>query len=79
MVSLEFLIDIILLAAQWPLGSTQPQTEMSIRNIPGGLRQPVRRADSLTTSCASSLEIWESQPAGTLWACTGMYRDWVTF
>ena len=33
MVSLEFFIDIILPAALWPLGSTQPLTEMSTRNI----------------------------------------------
>ena len=36
MVSLEFSIDIILLAALWPLGSTQPLTEMSTRNISWG-------------------------------------------
>ena len=32
-VSLEFFIDIILQAALWPWGSTQPLTEMSTRNI----------------------------------------------
>ena len=31
------------------LGSTQPLTEMSTRNISWGLRRPVRRADNLTT------------------------------
>jgi hypothetical protein len=31
------------------LGSTQPLTEMSTRNISGGKRQPVHRADNLTT------------------------------
>jgi hypothetical protein len=36
MVSLEFFIDIILQAALWPLGSTQPLTEMSARNISWG-------------------------------------------
>jgi hypothetical protein len=30
------------------LGSTQPLTEMSIRNLPGGKKRPVRRADNLT-------------------------------
>jgi len=36
MVSLEFFIDIILPAALWPLGLTQPLTEMSTRNISWG-------------------------------------------
>jgi hypothetical protein len=31
------------------LGSTQPLAEMSTRNISWGLRQPVHRADNLTT------------------------------
>jgi hypothetical protein len=29
------------------LGSTQPLTEMSTRNLPGGKKRPARRADSL--------------------------------
>jgi hypothetical protein len=29
------------------LGSTQPLTEMSTRNFPGGKRRPARRADNL--------------------------------
>jgi hypothetical protein len=35
------------------LGSTQPLTEMSIRNIPGGggKGQPARKADNLTVVC----------------------------
>ena len=45
------------------LGSTQPLTEMSIRNV-GGQRQPVRKA-----SCADCLDIWEPQPSVTLRAC----------
>ena len=38
MVSLEFFIDIILPAAPWPWGSTQPLTEMSTRNISWGVK-----------------------------------------
>jgi hypothetical protein len=34
------------------LGSTQPLTEMSTRNLPGGKRRPVRKADNLTATCA---------------------------
>jgi hypothetical protein len=30
-----------------PLGSTQPLTEMSIRNFPGGKKRPERRAEYL--------------------------------
>jgi hypothetical protein len=33
------------------LGSTQPLTEMSTRNRPGGKRRPARRADNLTAIC----------------------------
>jgi hypothetical protein len=29
------------------LGSTQPLTEMSTRNLPGGKKRPARRADNL--------------------------------
>jgi hypothetical protein len=31
------------------LGLTQPLTEMSTRNVPGGKKLPARRADSLAT------------------------------
>jgi hypothetical protein len=33
------------------LGSTQPLTEMSIRNLPGGKNRPARKADNLTAIC----------------------------
>jgi hypothetical protein len=33
------------------LGSTQPLTEMSTRNIPGGKGRPARKADDLTAIC----------------------------
>jgi hypothetical protein len=33
------------------LGSTQPVTEMSARNLPGGKRRPACKADNLTTIC----------------------------
>jgi hypothetical protein len=33
------------------LGSTQPLTEMSARNLPGGKKWPVHRADNLTAFC----------------------------
>jgi hypothetical protein len=33
------------------LGSTQPLTEMSTKNIPGGKERPASKADNLTTIC----------------------------
>jgi hypothetical protein len=33
------------------LGSTQPLTEMSTRNLPGGKGQPAHRADNLAAIC----------------------------
>jgi hypothetical protein len=33
------------------LGSTQPLTEMSTRNLPGGKGRPARKADNLTAIC----------------------------
>jgi hypothetical protein len=33
------------------LGSTQPLTEMSTRNLPGGQKQPACRADNLAAIC----------------------------
>jgi hypothetical protein len=33
------------------LGSTQPLTEMSTRNLPGVKGRPVRKADNLTALC----------------------------
>jgi hypothetical protein len=51
------------------LGSTQPLTEISTRNLPGGKGRPTRKADNLTTICepiferkCGSLDV--SQPYG---------------
>jgi hypothetical protein len=33
------------------LGSTQPLTEMSIRNLRGGKKRPALRADNLAAIC----------------------------
>jgi hypothetical protein len=37
------------------LGSTQPLTEMSTRNIPGGKNRPARRADNLAAICGPNV------------------------
>jgi hypothetical protein len=50
--------DEVIRVFNWPnasshtmaLGSTQPLTEMSTRNLLGGKGQPARGADNLTTS-----------------------------
>jgi hypothetical protein len=47
-----FLID-NLLAALWPWRSTQPLTEMSIRNLPGGKGRLACKADNFTANCES--------------------------
>jgi hypothetical protein len=49
------------------LGSTQPATEMSTRNIPGGKGRPALKAD-LIAMCVSRL----SRKCG---ASTAFYRD----
>jgi hypothetical protein len=58
------------------LGSTQPVTELSTRNIPGGKKRPAYRADNLTAICEPHVwKIWEPQPLATLrasTACTGI-------
>jgi len=53
------------------LGSTQPLTEMSTRNISWGWRRPVRRADNLTTHMC-----WLSWNPGasTSWNPQGLSR-----
>jgi hypothetical protein len=33
------------------LGSTQPLTEMSTMNLPGGKGRPARKGDNLTSIC----------------------------
>jgi hypothetical protein len=62
------------------LGSTQPLTEMSTRNIPEGKGHPARKADSLTAICEPiAYKMWEPQHLTTLWASTARYRDTFTY
>ena len=63
MVSLEFFIHIILRGPTMALGSSQPLTEMSTRNISwGGKGGRCLGLTTLPPSCADCLEIWEPQP-----------------
>jgi hypothetical protein len=42
------------------LESTQPLTEMSTGDLPGGKRRPARKADILTTICEPIVQkMWE--------------------
>jgi hypothetical protein len=57
------------------LGSTKPLTEMSTRNLPGGKRRPVSKADNLTAICELIVyKIWDPRRLTTLWASTTCYR-----
>jgi hypothetical protein len=57
------------------LGSTQPLTEMSTRNIPGGEGRPAPKAD-LTAICEPIVyKMWKPQHLTTLWVSTARYRD----
>jgi hypothetical protein len=61
-------------------GSTQPPTEMSTRNLPGGKGRPARKADSLTTIWEPIVwKMWESRRLTILWASTVCYRNSFTF
>jgi hypothetical protein len=51
MLSLDFSFGLILPSATMALGSTQPLTEMSTMNLPGGKERPARKAENLTAIC----------------------------
>jgi hypothetical protein len=51
------------------LGSTQPLTEMSTRNLPGEKGLPARKADNITAICQAIVyKMWEPRPLTTLQA-----------
>jgi hypothetical protein len=61
------------------LGSTQPLTEMSTKNLPRGKERPARKAD-LTAICELTVQkMWEPRRLTILWPSTACYRDSFTF
>jgi hypothetical protein len=62
------------------LGSTQPLTDMSTRNLPGGRGRPARKTDNLTAISESTVyELWKLRRLTTLWASTACYWDSFAF
>jgi hypothetical protein len=58
------------------LGSTQPLTEMSTRNLPGGKGRPAHEADKLTAICEPIVKkMWEPRLLTNLWAFTACCKD----
>jgi hypothetical protein len=62
------------------LGSTQPLTKMSTRNLPVAKGRPAREADNLNPICEPIVsKMWEPRRLTTRWAFTVCYRDSFTF
>jgi hypothetical protein len=62
------------------LGSIQPLTEMSTRNLPGCKGRSGRKADNLTAICEPIIyKMWEPRRLTTLWDSTVCYGDSFTF
>jgi hypothetical protein len=62
------------------LGSAQPLTEMSTRNLSKGKERPLLKADNLTAVCEPIVyKMWEPRRLTTLWAFTACYTDSFTF
>jgi hypothetical protein len=55
-------------------GPTQPLTEMSTRNLPGGKGRPEHKADKLIAICElSAKKMWEPRRLTNLRASTACY------
>jgi hypothetical protein len=58
------------------VGLSQPLTEMSSRNLPGGKVRPARKADNLSSICGPILyKMWYPQRLITLWVTTVCYKE----
>jgi len=78
LVSLEFFIDIILLATLWLWGRSASNRNEYQEYFLGGESNHCIGLRALPLSGAVCLEIWEPQPPGTLSACPGLCRDCIT-
>jgi hypothetical protein len=78
--SLDFSIDLILLAAIWPRGRLsicQKWLRGIFLTAKGGR---IVKAENLTAFCELIVQkMWEPQRLSTLWASTACYRDSFTF
>jgi hypothetical protein len=79
MVSLEFFVDIILPTALWPWGDSASNRNEYQEYLLGGKGGQCIGLTTLPPSCADCLEIWESQPPGTVRPCPGLKWDSFTF
>jgi hypothetical protein len=62
------------------LGSTQPLTEMSTRNVAGCEGRPARKADNLTAICEQIVyKMWKPRRLTILWAFKACYKDSFTY
>jgi transposase len=61
------------------LGSTQPLTEMSTRNLPVGKVRPERKADLTVIFEPAVQKSWKPRRLTILWVSTACYRDSFTF
>jgi hypothetical protein len=62
------------------LESTQPLTEISTKNLPGGKGWPVCKANNLTAISDTIIwKMWDPRHLTILWASTACYRDSFTF
>jgi hypothetical protein len=61
------------------LESTQPLTEMSTRNLPGGKKRPARRADNLPPSVSRMSENVGASTSHNPMGLHGLYRKNFTY